>query len=105
MRASSDSCNNAVFRGRPLTCPDDGQTRAVEHKMEAIVGRDQSQTAPQMLTAPGERRIVGGGKIETSISEGVFIGTGDDEVTLARALPSEYGLAGTTAFMSLSWFF
>ena len=26
--------------------------------------RDQSQTAPQMLTAPGERRIVGGGEVE-----------------------------------------
>ena len=42
---------------------------------------------------------------EASISGGVFIGTGDDEVTLTRALPSEYGFAGTTAFMSLSWFF
>ena len=28
--------------------------------MEALAGRDQSQTAPQMLTAPGERCIVGG---------------------------------------------
>ena len=32
--------------------------------MEALAGRDRSQTAPQMLTAPGERRIVGGGKVE-----------------------------------------
>ena len=32
--------------------------------MEAIAGRDQSQTAPQMLTAPGERRIVGGGEVD-----------------------------------------
>ena len=46
-----------VFHGRPLTGPDDGQTRAVEHEMEALAGRDQSQTAPQILTAPGERRI------------------------------------------------
>ena len=53
-----------VFRGSPLTGPDDGQTRAVEHEMEALAGRDQSQTARQMLTAPGERRIVGGGEIE-----------------------------------------
>ena len=53
-----------VFRGRPLACPDDGQTRAVEHEMEALAGRDRSQTAPQMLTAPGERRIVGGGEVE-----------------------------------------
>ena len=34
--------------------------------MEALVGRDRrSQTAPQMLTAPGERRIVGNGEVET----------------------------------------
>ena len=53
-----------MFRGRPLTCPDEGQPRAVEHEMEALVGRDRPQTAPQMLTAPGERRIVGGGEVE-----------------------------------------
>ena len=53
-----------VFRGRPLTCSDEGQPRAVEHEMEARAGRDRSQTAPQMLTAPGERRIVGGGEVE-----------------------------------------
>ena len=32
--------------------------------MDALVGRDRPQTAPQMLTAPGERRIVGGGEVE-----------------------------------------
>ena len=32
--------------------------------MEALAGRDRSQTARQMLTAPGERRIVRGGEIE-----------------------------------------
>ena len=53
-----------VFRSSPLTCSDDGQTRAVEHEMEALAGRDRSQTAPQMLTAPGERRRVGGGEVE-----------------------------------------
>ena len=53
-----------VFRGGPLTCSDDGQPRAVEHEMDALAGRDRSQTALQMLTAPGERRIVGGGEIE-----------------------------------------
>ena len=25
-----------MFRGRPLTCPDEGQPRAVEHEMEAL---------------------------------------------------------------------
>ena len=48
--------------GRILTCPDDGQTRAVEHEMEALAGRHRSQTTLQMLTAPGERRLVGGGE-------------------------------------------
>ncbi len=42
---------------------------------------------------------------EASISGGVFFGIGDDRVTGARPLPSEYGLAGTTAYVSLSWFF
>ena len=32
--------------------------------MEALAGRDRSQTARQMLTAPGERRIVGDGEVE-----------------------------------------
>ena len=32
--------------------------------MEALAGRDRSQTARQMLTAPRERRIVGGGEVE-----------------------------------------
>ena len=33
--------------------------------METLAGRDRrSQTAPQMLTAPGKRRIVGGGEVE-----------------------------------------
>ena len=27
-----------VFRGGPLTFPNDGQTRAVEHEMEALAG-------------------------------------------------------------------
>ena len=53
-----------VFRSSPLTLPDDGQPRAVEHEMEALVGRDRPQTAPQMLAAPGERRVVGGGEVE-----------------------------------------
>ena len=32
--------------------------------MEALAGRDRSQPARQMLTAPGERRIVRGGEVE-----------------------------------------
>ena len=59
-----------MFRGRPLPRPDEGQPRAVEHEMEALAGRDRrSQTAPQMLTAPGKRRIVGNGEVETHYPE------------------------------------
>ena len=44
--------------------------------MDALAGRDRSQTAPQMLTAPGERRIVGGGEVEAHHPEqGVQEGT------------------------------
>ena len=32
--------------------------------MEALAGRHRSQTASQMLTAPGERRRVGNGEVE-----------------------------------------
>ncbi len=40
-----------------------------------------------------------------AIIGGIFLGIGDSEVTATRAVPSEYGPAGTTAFVSLSWFF
>ena len=42
---------------------------------------------------------------DSSITGGVFLGIGDNEVTATRLVPSEYGLAGTTAFVSLNWFF
>ena len=42
---------------------------------------------------------------DASLTGGLFLGLGDDEATAARTVPSEYGLAGTTAFASLSWFF
>ena len=37
--------------------------------MEALAGQDRSQTAPQMLTAPGERHIVGDGEVEAHSPE------------------------------------
>jgi hypothetical protein len=36
---------------------------------------------------------------------GIFFGFGDDQPTEGRPLPSEYGLAGTTGFASVSVFF
>ena len=32
------SAGATVFRCGPLACPDDGQTRAVEHEMDALAG-------------------------------------------------------------------
>ena len=40
-----------------------------------------------------------------TVTAGIQIGLGNDQVTEERPLPSEYGLAGSTAFASLSWFF
>ncbi len=40
-----------------------------------------------------------------SISGGVYVGVGESASTLERPLPSEYGLSGTTGFLSLSWYF
>jgi hypothetical protein len=42
---------------------------------------------------------------DVSVSGGVYFGFGDDEATAARPFPSEYGLAGTTLFASVSLFF
>jgi hypothetical protein len=42
---------------------------------------------------------------ETTISGGVFLGFGASASTPERPLPSEFGLAGTTGYVSLSWFF
>ena len=41
----------------------------------------------------------------TAVAGGLYFGFGDTEVSEARPLPSEYGLAGVTGFMSVSWFF
>ena len=42
---------------------------------------------------------------EASVAGGLLIGLGDDQITPDRPLPSEYGLAGATAYLSVSWFF
>ena len=42
---------------------------------------------------------------EASISGGVFFGFGDEEISLTNPMPSEYGLARMTTYLSLSWFF
>ena len=42
---------------------------------------------------------------DAAIAAGAFIGIGADAATDDRPLPSEYGLAGVTGFISFSWFF
>ena len=41
----------------------------------------------------------------SAIAAGVFVGVGNDEETADRPLPSEYGLAGVTGFISFNWYF
>lgn len=41
----------------------------------------------------------------TTVNGGLFLGFGDDEVTEANPLPSEYGLSAITGYLSVSWFF
>jgi len=40
-----------------------------------------------------------------SVSGGLFFGVGKDNITLDTPLPSEFGLAGVTGYLSLTWFF
>jgi len=42
---------------------------------------------------------------EATVMGGVFFGIGDDELTPGGGLPSEYGLAATTVYFSVSVFF
>ena len=54
------------------------------------------------LVAPSVARSLSN---EASVNGGVFFGFGDDESTPATPLPSEYGAAGITAYVSVSLFF
>ena len=42
---------------------------------------------------------------EASVAGGILVGVGDDESTVDRPLPSEYGLLGVTAYLSATWYF
>ena len=42
---------------------------------------------------------------DVSLSGGIFFGLGDGAITPAQPVPSEFGLASNTGFLSLSWFF
>jgi len=41
---------------------------------------------------------------EATLAGGAFFGLGDDEIDLSGGLPSEYGVAGTTVYLSVSIF-
>jgi len=55
-----------------------------------------------VLLAPGVGYSAGD---ETTISGGIYFGHGADTVTATRPLPSEFGLSGTTGYLSVSFFF
>ncbi|WP_419860859.1 hypothetical protein [Candidatus Palauibacter sp.] len=42
---------------------------------------------------------------DVAMTAGAFLGLGDDDATAARPLPSEYGSAGLSVYLSLSWYF
>ncbi len=42
---------------------------------------------------------------DVTVTTGGFLGLGDDDATDARPLPSEYGSAGLSVYLSLSWYF
>ncbi len=42
---------------------------------------------------------------EFNLAAGAFLGFGADDQTLARPIPSEYGLAKLTGYVSFSWYF
>ena len=42
---------------------------------------------------------------DAAVTAGAFLGLGDDVATDTCPLPSEYGLAGLTGYLSLSWYF
>lgn len=41
----------------------------------------------------------------TAVTTGAFLGLGDDDASDVLPLPSEYGTAGLTGYLSLSWYF
>ena len=57
---------------------------------------------PSSLLSPS---VVYSASDEATVTGGVFVGVGDDELTPGGGLPSEYGLAATTAYFSVSVFF
>jgi hypothetical protein len=42
---------------------------------------------------------------DVSLTGGIFFGLGDDTLTPLQPIPSEFGLASNTGYLSLSWFF
>lgn len=57
---------------------------------------------PSSLLSPS---VVYSASDEATVMGGVFVGVGDDELTSEGGLPSEYGLAATTVYFSVSIFF
>lgn len=109
--------------GRPEEIPDLLQSVTALRGEHQVYGRDEAilQASYQLhplwsvsglwlwnlndrsaLLGPGVAYSAGN---DAAISGGVYVGVGDDAATEEMPLPSEYGLAGVTGFLSFSWYF
>ena len=61
--------------------------------------------APWTHTVHSVRRWPARKAKRRGVAGGLLIGLGDDQITPDRPMPSEYGLAGAPAYLSVSWFF
>ena len=59
----------AVFRGRPLAFARDRESGAVHDEMNTIVDGHSTQRQVEPLAAPRERRVIGGGELDTQYPE------------------------------------
>ena len=54
----------SVFRGSPFPFAQNRQSRAIDDQMHAFAGRDSIKPELELLTTPGERRVIGRGELE-----------------------------------------
>ena len=83
----------SVFRGSPFPFAQNRQPRAIDNQMHAFAGRDSIKPEVELLTTPGERRVIGRGELEAhhleerlqeplGLAEGSVVATTED-----RAIP------------------
>ena len=60
---------SAVVHGGPFTFAHNREARAVDDEMQAFVGRNSTKREVEVLAAPGERRVIGRGAVDTHHSK------------------------------------